>query len=105
MLFRSFQILGSAPAHLWETSEGAPGLPDSYVGELNWVTERLTGEDSAVGRERFARGNAVMGWFQKGLGEVFTTGCTDWVYGLDDPAVAKVTRNVLRRFILDSRDD
>ena len=39
-----------------------------------------------------------MGTFSRGAGHVFTTGCTDWAYGLDDPAVAAVTRNVLRRF-------
>ena len=93
-----FAVLGTAPAHLWETSEGADGLPDSYVGELNWVAERLAGADTPENRARFAHGRAVMGSFRRGRGEVFTTGCTDWAYGLEDPGVARVTENVLRRF-------
>jgi len=40
-----------------------------------------------------------MGSFERGRGEVFTTGCTDWAFGLDDPAVARITRNVIDRFV------
>ena len=94
-----FEVLGTAPAHLWETAEGlASGLPDDYVGELNWVAERLAGADTDANRRRFALGRAVLGTFERGRGAVFTTGCTDWAYGLDDAAVALVTRNVLTRF-------
>ena len=74
------------------------GLPDSYVGELNWVAERLGGGDTPENRAAFANGSAVLGTFRRGAGQVFTTGCTDWAYGLGDPAVATVTRNVLARF-------
>ena len=89
----------NAPAHLWETSEGlASGLPDHYVGELNWVAERLAGEDTPANRDKFALGRAVLGSFQRGNGEVFTSGCTDWAYGLNDPGIAAVTMNVMRRF-------
>ncbi|MDE0319263.1 MAG: hypothetical protein OXI97_05225 [Acidimicrobiaceae bacterium] len=95
----SFEVLGTAPAHLWETAEAPPGMPDSYIGELNWVTERLGGGDTPENRERFAHGAAVMGWFKRGLGEVFTTGCTDWAYGLEHDDVATVTRNVIGRHI------
>jgi hypothetical protein len=94
----NFSVLGTAPAHLWETHEGAAGLPDIYVGELNWVAERLGGADTAENRARFAHGYAVMGSFTKGRGEVFTTGCTDWAYGLGDEQVARVTANVLRHY-------
>ena len=95
---KDLTVLATAPAHLWETHEGAAGLPDSYIGELNWVATRLGGSDTAENRARFAHGNAVMGHFARGAGEVFTTGCTDWAFGLGDPQVARVTRNVLRRF-------
>ncbi|WP_420626725.1 N,N-dimethylformamidase beta subunit family domain-containing protein [Candidatus Poriferisodalis sp.] len=95
----NFEVLGTAPAHLWETSEAPPGLPESYVGELNWVTERLGGGDTPENRERFAYGAAVMGWFRRGHGEVFTTGCTDWAYGLEHDDVATVTRNVIGRYV------
>lgn len=91
----NFEVLGTAPAHLWATEEGAPGLPDTYVGELNWVAERLGGADTAENRAKFGSGRAVMGCFDRGEGSVFTVGCTDWAYGLVDPAVSQVTRNVI----------
>ena len=94
----TFSVLATAPAHLWETHEGAAGLPDIYVGELNWVATRLGGGDTAENRARFAHGRAVMGSFTRGRGEVFTTGCTDWAYGLGDGQVAQVTANVLRHY-------
>ena len=41
-------------------------------------------------------GNATMGWYQsEGGGFVFNAGSTDWVLGLADPAVERITRNVL----------
>ena len=96
---QDFQVIGTAPAHLWETNEGlAIGLPDDYVGELNWVAQRLAGADTPSNRQRFALGRAVLGSFAKDKGTVFTTGCTDWAYGLEDPEVATITRNVLQRF-------
>lgn len=95
-----FEILASAPAHLWTTEEAAgAGLPPSTAGELNWVALRLGGADDEANRQRFGRGRAVMGTFRRGRGEVFTTGCTDWAFGLADPQVARVTRNVLDRFL------
>ncbi len=100
---QNFEVLGTAPAHLWATEEGAAGLPDTYVGELNWVAERLGGGDSEESRARFANGHAVMGAFRRGKGEVFTTGCTDWAYGLGDEACARITRNVLEHLVNGNR--
>lgn len=94
-----FEILATAQAHLWETEEALGGLADNYIGELNWVAARIGGADTPEMREKFANGHAVMGSFKRGKGEVFTTGCTDWAYGLNDSAVAQVTNNVLERFI------
>ena len=93
----TMEILGTAPAHLWETNE-APQISDIYVGELNWVAERLGCADTPQVRARFAYGAAVMGSFDSGEGQVFTTGCTDWAYGLGDEAVDTITMNILRRF-------
>ena len=90
-----FQILAHAPARLWETKHLPQALRDDYVGELNWVAERVFGEDSADNRALLQTGYAVMGTFQRGQGTVFTTGCTDWAYGLSDPQVAQITKNVL----------
>ncbi len=91
------QVLATAPAHLWETRERPAALPAGGVGELNWVAERLAGADTAANRARFAHGRAVMGSFERGRGEVFTTGCTDWAFGLGDPVVSRITRNVIER--------
>ena len=40
----------------------------------------------------------MLGVYTRG-GTVFTTGCTEWVRGLEgrDPAVERITRNVLDR--------
>ncbi len=93
-----FEIVATAPAHLWATDEAPAALPDHYIGELNWVAARLGGADTPEVRERFAYGQAVMGSYRRGAGEVFTTGCTDWAYGLGDPEVDRLTVNVLRHF-------
>lgn len=95
---QGFEILATAPAHLWETSERPEVLAGVGPAELNWVAERLAGADTPENREKFARGHCVMGHFERGRGAVFTTGCTDWAFGLDDPAVSRITRNVLERF-------
>jgi len=94
-----FEVLATAPARLWETHEASDGLHESYVGELNWVAERIGGGDTPENRALFEQGHAVMGSFRKGRGQVFTTGCTDWAYGLTQPDVATVTKNVLQRFV------
>ena len=91
------EVLGTAPARLWETRDLPHQLHESYVGELNWVAERIGGGDTSQNRSRFEHGYAVMGTFNRGEGAVFTVGCTDWAYGLDDPDVSTITRNVLQR--------
>jgi len=91
----AFVILGTAPAKLWETHEIVSGLSDNYVGELNWVADRLGGADTKENRDFYEPGAAVMGTYERGDGWVFTTGCTDWAYGLTDPVVSRITRNVI----------
>jgi hypothetical protein len=93
------EVLASAPAHLWESDERPALLPLIGVGELNWVAERLAGADTPENRERFAHGWAVMGHFERGAGAVFSSGCTDWAYGLEDSVVSRITRNVIDRFL------
>lgn len=94
---KNLEILATAPAKLWETHEIAGGLDDGYVGELNWVADRLGGGDSQANRDRFEAGHAVLGTFTRGNGWVVTAGCTDWAYGLDDPTIAGITRNIVNR--------
>ena len=54
-----------------------------------------------AGTYGLSHGNAVMSVarpFDNG-GEVVVCGTTDWVFGLDDPRVARVTANVLDRYL------
>ena len=95
-----FEILATADAPVYgKRKKHLAELADNYIGELNWVATRIGGADTPGVRERFANGHAVLGTFKRGQGEVFTTGCTDWAYGLRDSDVAKVTNNVLEHFI------
>ena len=100
---QSFEILGIAPARLWKTSQAPDQLADNYIGELNWVAERIGGNDTAEVRKRFENGHAILGTFRQGKGEVFTTGCTDWAYGLNNKNISTVTNNVLQRFVSTKR--
>jgi hypothetical protein len=82
----TFQVLGTTPA----------GLSTKFDQSLLWVSEGLYGKGTD---ERVAQpGAAVLGVYTRG-GTVFTTGCTEWVRGLQgkDPAVEQITRNVLDR--------
>ncbi len=67
-------------------------------GDLEFVASRLYGRVDADSLARARYGNAVMltcrPYGNEG-GEVVTIGSTDWVYGLGDPLVARVTRNVI----------
>jgi hypothetical protein len=82
----TFQILGTAPA--WLSVRGDRSLI--------WVSEALFGKGTS--RRVDQPGAAVLGVSTPG-GTVFTTGCTEWVRGLQgrDPAVERITRNVLAR--------
>jgi len=95
-----FEVLATAPAHLWAQEDKPPGLRLLEPhGDLEWSCIRLLGGDTPENRRRLSHGRAVMGSFSRGRGEVFTTGCTDWAYGLagGDAQVERVTRNVLTR--------
>jgi hypothetical protein len=71
-------------------------------GDLEFIASRLYGgvDDDSLARVR--HGNAVMVVcrpFGATGGEVVTIGSTDWIFGLpDDPAVARVTTNIIDRF-------
>ncbi len=71
-------------------------------GDLEFIAERIHGGLDEDSRARARHGNAIIAVGRpagpKG-GEVVTIGTTDWVFGLaDDPCIAQVTENVLRRF-------
>jgi hypothetical protein len=104
----SFVVLATSPARLWSNhpddsdlpSVMRPGgyepLPDGFApGELEVIAAQVGGDTDPETIARFAHGYAVMGTYERG-GTVFTTGCTDWAYGLgQDPQVDRVTANLL----------
>ncbi len=74
----------------------------SDQGDAEFIATRLYGDAGDANLARVRHGNAVMLTcrpFGSDGGEVITVGTTDWVFGLaSDPAVARVTANVLNRF-------
>jgi hypothetical protein len=107
---QSFVVLATSPARLWSAAndhDDVPSLmrPGVYAAgadgvvpaELEVVALQVGGDLRPETIERFAWGHCVMGTFDRG-GTVFTTGCTDWAYGLGrDPQVDRVTTNILAR--------
>jgi hypothetical protein len=91
-----FDILATAPATPFDRHTTPLPLAPGGEYELEFHAARLFGEDTPATRARLRHGHAVLGSYVRG-GTVVTTGCTDWAYGLDDPVVARVTRNVLDR--------
>jgi hypothetical protein len=89
-----FDVVATAPATPFD--EHTTPLPLAPGGryELEFHAERL-----GVDPESLRHGHAVLGCREgvDGTGTVVTVGCTDWAYGLDDPAVDRVTRNILDR--------
>jgi hypothetical protein len=108
----SFEILATAPARLWSNGHDGQDFPPSHLlgedelGDMEYTQWRLFGVDPRTTPQsqldprarKIAHGNAVMGVYTQG-GTVFTTGCTDWAYGLagGDAIVQQMTRNVIAR--------
>jgi hypothetical protein len=93
-----FEILGTAPAAPFDRRTSVRPLPDHLPSELEYVASRLLGSSDPEACARLAHGHAVLGTYTRG-GTVVTSGCTDWVHGLDgaSPAVERITRNLLDR--------
>ncbi len=93
---QGFTILATSPTTLAERA-GVYG-EESYLGQedLDFCAERIFGVNNEATRSRLAHGNAVMGIYTRG-GSVFTTGCTEWAYGLtgSNPYIEQITRNIL----------
>ncbi len=94
----NFAILASAPATLGERIENYGD--ETYIRheDLDFCTERVFGEVTEANKRKIMYGNAVLGVYER-AGTVFTTGCTEWAYGLagGDRFVEQITRNVLER--------
>ncbi len=91
-----FEVLATAPAMPFDRHTTPLELPPGGEYELEFHAQRLLGDDSVESCDRLRYGHAVLGCYTRG-GTVLTTGCTDWVHGLGDPSVDRITRNVLDR--------
>jgi hypothetical protein len=93
----TLEVLATAPAHLWAQQE----QPSRYAhepGELENTAEALWGADWRDHLQEIANNHAVLGVFTtEAGGTVVNVGVTDWAYGLEDPAVDRITRNALDR--------
>jgi hypothetical protein len=97
---RDFTILATAPARLWRYDELPSRYRSSESGDLEETATAVFGDASPESVAQVAFNHAVMGLYSRG-GTVFTSGTTDWVYGLagHDPVVTQATRNVLDRLL------
>ena len=57
----------------------------------------LHGSEWADHVDELGRGHAVMAEVPKGDGTIVNVGTTDWVHGLDDPVVDRITKNLFDR--------
>jgi N,N-dimethylformamidase beta subunit-like protein len=91
------EILATAPAHLWAQDE----QPTRYAhepGELETCSTAVFGDASPEHMAELGDGHAVMAAFERpGGGTVVNVGATDWVFGLGDPVIARITHNLLER--------
>ena len=91
------EILATAPAHLWAQHE-QPTRYEHQPGELEQCSMAVFGDTSPGHLAELGDGHAVMATFERpGGGSVLNVGVTDWVLGLGDPVVERITRNVLDR--------
>ena len=95
----NLEIIALTPASFAETP--SPYRPLIPPEQLDVVAEIAYGSSSPEAQARVLRGHAIMASFEKGAGEVFNAGTTDWAHGLaaDDPFVTRITKNVLNRFL------
>jgi hypothetical protein len=91
-----FDVVATSPATPFDRDTTPLPLAPGGEYELEFHARRLLGDDSPENCDRLRNGHAVLGTYTSG-GTVVTTGCTEWAYGLDDPVIAQVTRNIMKR--------
>jgi len=93
----SLEVLATAPARLWSQEE----QPSRYAhepGELEHAAAALWGDAWPEHVHRIRNNHACLAVAEEpGRGTIVNVGVTDWAYGLGDPTVARITRNVLER--------
>jgi hypothetical protein len=93
-----FEVLATAPARPNDRDTALRPPPEDGPSEAEFIAWRVLGDHEPATVARLRHGAAVMGVHRPG-GTVFTSGCTDWVWGLvaRDPVIERVTRNLLDR--------
>jgi hypothetical protein len=94
-----FEVVATAPATPFDAETTPLPLPPGGEYELEFHARRLLADASPAAQDRLRAGHAVLGAHRRSGGAggtVVTTGCTEWAYGLGDPAVATVTATILR---------
>ncbi|MBN9221321.1 MAG: hypothetical protein J0I79_25535 [Mesorhizobium sp.] len=78
-----------------------PGQTFLGQEDAEYVAMVLTGSADRASIEKTKRGCGAIVHFERGKGEVFHAGSSDWIMGLvrDDQIVIRITRNVLDRFL------
>jgi hypothetical protein len=95
----ALRVLATAPAQLWSREEQPSRYADE-PGELEHAAEAVFGPSWPDHVGRLRHNHAVLGVVEEpGRGTIVNVGVTDWTYGLvgRDPAVERITRNVLDR--------
>ena len=96
------KILALTPVTLEEEDHGQAGSVLSIAdGDLAFAAEAVFGEDTPENRDQLRYGSAVITHMNKGKGEVFCAGTTEWCYALatQEAQVEIITHNVLRKFL------
>lgn len=98
-----FEVLATAPARPNDRDTALRPPPEDGPSEAEFIAWRVLGDHEPATVARLRHGAAVMG-MHRPAGTVFTSGCTDWVWGLvaADPVIERITRNLLDR--LSTRD-
>ena len=93
-----FEVVATAPATPFDRETTPLPLAPGGEYELEFHARRLLGSDAPEDQDRLRHGHAVLGTYERpGGGTVVSVGCTEWAYGLDDPAVATITRTIVDR--------
>lgn len=95
------EILALTPGGLLaENHQVAGSVLLTGDGDLAFMAEQIFGEDNEQTRSKIRYGAGVITVMDKGAGQVFCGGTTEWPYGLfrREPLVERVVSNVLKRF-------
>lgn len=102
---RGLAILALGLASLGEEPPPQAGTDGRFIGdeETKYVAELRCGDSTEASIGSVKRGAGMIVHFARGSGEVFHAGSCEWVAALlrGDPMVARVTANVLDRYLAD----